>query len=173
MRTRGYAPFSNNLSPPVTLKMGLRSPKSNQFFYMSQQYRCASLVKIYSFLQEKQAIFQQSKPSWTLKIDSFWSELTNRGSFVWNGILKPCRPIERTHLLSVNSSHCSTKWANLPPTGISWRGSTGSGKGWLSKLCGGRGKFRGGELSSVTIPPSEILFITSCTGLSMCFRSIR
>ena len=59
-------PFSNNLSPPVTLKMGSRSPKSNQFFYMSQQYRCASLVKIYSFLQEigcRQAIFQQSKPS--------------------------------------------------------------------------------------------------------------
>ena len=45
-------PFSNNLSPPVTLKMGSRSQKSNQFFYMSQQYRCASLVKIYSFLQE-------------------------------------------------------------------------------------------------------------------------
>ena len=33
---------------------------------MSQQYRWASLVKIYSFLQETecgQAIFQQSKPS--------------------------------------------------------------------------------------------------------------
>ena len=55
-----------NLSPPVTLKMGSRSPKSNQFFYMSQHCRCASLVKIYSFLQEigcGQAIFQQSKPS--------------------------------------------------------------------------------------------------------------
>ena len=65
MRTRDYAPFSNNLSPPVTLKMGSRSPKSNQFFYMSQQYRCASLVKIYLFLQEigcGQAIFLQSKP---------------------------------------------------------------------------------------------------------------
>ena len=46
-----------------------------------------------------------------------------------NGILKPFRTIERTHLLSVNFSHCSTKWANLPPTGISGLGKTGSGKG--------------------------------------------
>ena len=38
-----------------------------------------------------------------------------------NGILKPCRTIERTHLLSVNSFHCSTKWANRPPTGMSGR----------------------------------------------------
>ena len=63
-------PFPNNLSPPVTLKMGSRSPKSNQFFYMSQQYKHASLVKIYSFLQEigcGQAIFQQSKPSCDLE----------------------------------------------------------------------------------------------------------
>ena len=63
-------PFSNNLSPPVTLKMGSRSPKSNQFLYMSQQYKYASLVKIYSFLQEigcGQAIFQQSKPSCDLE----------------------------------------------------------------------------------------------------------
>ena len=59
-------PFSNNLSPPVTLQMGSKSPKSNQFFHMSQQYRCASLVKFYLFLQELgcgQAFFQQSKTS--------------------------------------------------------------------------------------------------------------
>ena len=65
--------FPTNLSPPVTLKMGSRSPKSNQFFYMSQHCRCASLVKIYSFLQEigcRQAIFQQSKPSCDLEIGS-------------------------------------------------------------------------------------------------------
>ena len=58
-------PFSNNLSPPVTLKTGSRSPKSNQFFFMSQQYSCESLVKIHLFLHEtgcRQAIFQQSKP---------------------------------------------------------------------------------------------------------------
>ena len=58
-------PFSNNLIPPLTLKMGLRSPKSNQFFFMSQQYSCASLVKIHQFLHEtgcKQTLFQQSKP---------------------------------------------------------------------------------------------------------------
>ena len=42
--TRGYAPFSNNLSPPVTLKMGSRSPKSNQHFSPSQWYICASLA---------------------------------------------------------------------------------------------------------------------------------
>ena len=45
-------PFSNNLSPPVTLKMGSRSPKSLQFFFLSQKYRCISLVKIHPFLQE-------------------------------------------------------------------------------------------------------------------------
>ena len=58
-------PFSNNLSPPVTLKIGSRSPKSNYFFFMSQQYSCASLVKIHPFLYEigcRKAIFQQSKP---------------------------------------------------------------------------------------------------------------
>ena len=53
------------------------------------------------------------------------------------------------------------------------RGSTGSGKGWLSELCGGRGKFRGGELFGVTTPLSEILFITCRNGLSLCFRPIR
>ena len=38
-------PVSTNLSLSVTLKMGSRSPKSNQFFSMSQQYSCTSLVK--------------------------------------------------------------------------------------------------------------------------------
>ena len=33
--------FPTNLSLPVTLKMGSRSPKSNLFFYMSQHCRCA------------------------------------------------------------------------------------------------------------------------------------
>ena len=58
-------PFFNNLSPCVTLKIGLKSPKSNQFFSMSQQYRCTSLVKIQQFILEigcRQAIFQQSEP---------------------------------------------------------------------------------------------------------------
>ena len=40
--------FSTNLSLSVTLKMGSRSTKSNQFFSMSQQLRCRSLVKIHS-----------------------------------------------------------------------------------------------------------------------------
>ena len=48
-------------------KMGPRSPKSNQFLSLSQQYSCASSVKIkiHPFIQEtgcRQAIFQQSKP---------------------------------------------------------------------------------------------------------------
>ena len=34
-----------------------------------------------------------------------------------NGILNPFRTIERTHLLSVISSHFSAKWANRPPPG--------------------------------------------------------
>ena len=36
-----------------------------------------------------------------------------------NGILNPFRTIERTHLLSVISSHFSAKWTNRPPTGMS------------------------------------------------------
>ena len=58
-------PFSNNLSLPETMKIGSRSPKSIQFFIMSQQYSCAFLVKIHPFLREircRQAIFQQSEP---------------------------------------------------------------------------------------------------------------
>ena len=77
-----------------------------------------------------------------------------------NGILKPFQTIERTHLLSVNFSHCSTKWANLPPTGMPGLGKTGSGKGWLSQLCGGRGHFSEGELFGVTAPLHKILSIT-------------
>ena len=46
-------PFFNNLSPCGTLKMGSRSPKSNQFFSMSQQYICTNLVKIHPFINEK------------------------------------------------------------------------------------------------------------------------
>ena len=45
-------PFSNDLSLRTTLKMGSRSLKSNQFFYMSQQYRCVSLAKIHPFVRE-------------------------------------------------------------------------------------------------------------------------
>ena len=55
-----------NLSPHVTLKMGPRSPKSNQFLSLSQQYSCTSLVKIHPFILEtgcRKAIFQQSEPS--------------------------------------------------------------------------------------------------------------
>ena len=52
-----------------------------------------------------------------------------------NTIPKPCLMIERTHLLFVNSPHCSTKWANLSPTGISGYVKIGSGKDWLSELC--------------------------------------
>ena len=37
-----------NLSPGVTLKMGSRSPNTNQFLSLSQQYGCTSLVKIHS-----------------------------------------------------------------------------------------------------------------------------
>ena len=39
-----------NLSPGVTLKMGSRSPKSNQFLSLSQQYGYTSLVKMHPFI---------------------------------------------------------------------------------------------------------------------------
>ena len=38
--------FSNILRPPTSLKIVSRSPKSNQFLIMSQQYMCASFVLI-------------------------------------------------------------------------------------------------------------------------------
>ena len=59
-----------NLSPHEILKMGLRSSKSNQFLFLSQQYSCTSLVKINPFILEigcRQAIFQQSEPSCDLE----------------------------------------------------------------------------------------------------------
>ena len=60
----------SKLSPCVILKMRSRSPKPNQFFSMSQQYRCTSPVKTYPLILEigcRQAIFQQSEPSCDLK----------------------------------------------------------------------------------------------------------
>ena len=62
-----------NLSPSVTWKMGSRSPKSNKFLSLCQQYSCTSLVKIHLFILEircRKAIFQQSEPSCDLEIRS-------------------------------------------------------------------------------------------------------
>ena len=59
--------------PLCDLEMGSRSPKFNQFFSMSQQYRCTSLVKILPFILEigcRQSIFQQCEPPVTLKMGS-------------------------------------------------------------------------------------------------------
>ena len=61
-----------NLSPSVTLKMGSRSPKSNQFLSLFQQYSCTSLVKIHPFILEigcRKATFQ-SEPSCDLEMGS-------------------------------------------------------------------------------------------------------
>ena len=66
------------------------------------------------------------------KIDSGLMGTDDRGGVDLNGIPKPLRIIEWTHLLFVNSPHCSTKWA----TGISGPSKISSGKGWLSELCG-------------------------------------
>ena len=69
----GWGSFSKILSSSVTLKMGSRSPKSNQFLSLSQQYSCTSLVKIHPFILEigcRQAILQQSEPPVTLKMGS-------------------------------------------------------------------------------------------------------
>ena len=59
-----------NLNPHENLKMGWRSSKLNQFLSLSQQYSCASLVKIYPFIQEIGCIYaisQQSEPSCDLE----------------------------------------------------------------------------------------------------------
>ena len=66
-------PFFQNLSPSVTLKIGSRSLKSNQFLSLPKQYSCTSLVKIHPFILEigcRKAIFQQSEPPVTLKMGS-------------------------------------------------------------------------------------------------------
>ena len=65
------------------------------------------------------------------------------------------------------------QWANLPPTGISGRGKIGSGKGWLSVLCGRQGMFRVGELIRVTAPLRKVLSNTGCKGLSLNFRPVQ
>ena len=95
---------------------------------------------------------------------------TERGGANLNSILKPFRTIEMTHLLSVNSSYCSTKWANLPPTGISCRGNTSSGKGWISELCGGRGMFRERGLFRTSTPLRIVFPISGRIGLTLTFR---
>ena len=64
MQTRGYAPFSNNLSPPVILKMRSRSSKSNQYFSPSQLYICVSLAKICPFNKETECT-QVARPMQT------------------------------------------------------------------------------------------------------------
>ena len=56
---------------------------------------------------------------------------------------------------------------------MSGRGKTGSGKGWLSELCGRRGSFRGGELSRVTTPLSIVLSSTGRKGLGLSLRPVR
>ena len=76
-------------------------------------------------------------------------------------------------MLFVNSPHCSIKCANLPPTGILVHGKIGSGKGWLSELCGRRVLFRGGELSCVTSPLCIVLSSTRRKGMGLSFRPIR
>ena len=51
-----------------------------------------------------------------------------------NRILNLFRKVERIHLLSVNSSDCSTNWVNLPSTEKSGHSRTGSGKRWTSEF---------------------------------------
>ena len=97
---------------------------------------------------------------------------TERGGTDLNGILNPFWTIERTNLLSVSSSYCSIKWANLPPTGMSGLGRTGSGKGWFSEFCGRWGLLRGGELFRISTSLS-IVFITGCVWLCLTFRPVR
>ena len=67
----------------------------------------------------------------------------------------------------------STKQADHPPTGISGCGKIGSRKGWLSKHCGRRGKFRGGELLYVATTLRKVLFCIQHTGLWLILRPVR
>ena len=72
--------FFQNLSPSVTLKMGSRSPKSNQFLSLSQQYSCTNLVKIHPFILKigSQKTFSNNlSPPVTLKT-RYWSPKSNR-----------------------------------------------------------------------------------------------
>ena len=126
--------------------MRSRSPKSNQFFYMSQQYRCASLVKIYSFLQEiwcGQAIFQQSKPSCDLEngvclfVLRFYGPVNPMGScrarsvYLTTHLLGRLSPLKRltsiVHILSPETDNCPS-WISgrerMTVENISWSIST-------------------------------------------------
>ena len=73
-----------NLSPSVTFKMGSRSPKSNQFLSLSQQYSCTNLVKIHPFLLEyvaEKPFSNNLSPSLTFKMGS-WSPKSNQFFFM-------------------------------------------------------------------------------------------
>ena len=57
----------------MTLKMGSKSPKANQFLSMSQQYSYASLVKFHPFFPEigcRQPFSNNLSPRVTLKMES-------------------------------------------------------------------------------------------------------
>ena len=87
MRKGADKPFFNNLSPFVTLKMGSRSPKFNQFLSMSEQYRCTSLGKIHPFILEigcRQAIFKHSEPLWPWKLGQGHQNLISYYPFLSN-----------------------------------------------------------------------------------------
>ena len=98
--------------------------------------------------------------SWEVCEEEYWLRFigtTYRGGTDLNGN-EPVLNKERTHLLSVNSSHWSAKWANLPPTGMSGHSRIGSGKDWISEFCGRWGLLRGGELFLISTFLSILLF---------------
>ena len=80
-RQRAEKPFSNNLSLSVILKMG---PKSNQFFSMSQQYRCTSLVKTYPFIEVRCSPCPHNMGSRSPNSNQFFTCPTNIDVQVWS-----------------------------------------------------------------------------------------
>ena len=89
-------PFSKNLSLSVTLKTGSRSPKSNQFFSVSQQYRYTSLVKIHSFRRlGADKPFSNLSPHVTLKMGS---RLPKSNQFFYMSQQYRCLSLVKIHL---------------------------------------------------------------------------
>ena len=77
---------------------GIKVTKSNQFFSMSQQYRCTNLVKIHPFIQEigcRRAISNQLSHHVTLKM---WSRSLKSNQFLYLSQQSRCAGVVKIHL---------------------------------------------------------------------------
>ena len=84
-------PIFNRQTIFQQLKMRSRSPKSNQFFSMSQQYRCTSLVKIHSFIHSGEWV--QTSP-----LPTMGSRSPKSNQFFYMSQQYRCASLDKIHL---------------------------------------------------------------------------